>query len=57
MTSDAVQVLCEHLGHIVQLLEVVSTVGDEGWESERSEVAHGSLVRGGVFDDLRAKIG
>ena len=55
--DDAVQIVGDHLGYIVQLLEVVSTIGDEGWESKRRKVAHGSFVRGGVLDDLSAKIG
>jgi len=55
--DDAVQIEGDHLGHIVQLLEVVSTVCDEGWESKRRQVAHGGFIRGGVLDDLGAKIG
>src|SRR5258706_12091253 len=32
--DDAIQVECDDLGHIVEPLEVVLTIPDEGWERE-----------------------
>ena len=53
--DDAVQVVGD-LGNIVQRLEVVLAIDDEGRESKRGEIAHGGLVRCGIFDNLRAGI-
>ena len=54
--DDTVQVVGDDLGDIVQLLEVVLAVDDEGREGERGEIAHGGLVRCGIFNDLRAEV-
>ena len=53
--DDVVQVVGD-LGNIVQRLEVVLAIDDEGRESKRGEIAHGGLVRCGIFDNLRAEI-
>jgi hypothetical protein len=55
--DDAVQVECDNLSNIVQLLEVVLAVRDKGRERDGCEVANRSLIRGGVLDDLCAQIG
>jgi hypothetical protein len=54
--DDTVKVVGNDFCDIVQLLEIVFSVADECRESEGSKVADGCLVRGRVFDDLRAKI-
>ena len=53
--DDVVQVVGD-LGNIVQRLEVVLAIDDEGREGKRGEIAHGGLVRCGIFDNLRAEI-
>ena len=55
--DDAVKVKCDNLGNIVQLLEVVLPMGDEGRERDGREVANRSLIWRGVLNDLRAQIG
>ena len=55
--DDAVQVECNDLSDIVQLLEVVLAVGNKRRECDRREVADRGLIRGGVFDDFRAQVG
>ena len=55
--DDAVQVECDDLGNIVQLLEVVLAVGDKGRECDGREVTDRGLIWGGVLNDLRAQIG
>ena len=54
--DDAVEVARNYLGDIVELLEVVLTVVDEGRDGERSEIAYSSFVRGRIFDDLSAQV-
>ena len=54
--DDAVQIIGDDLGDIVQFLEVVLAVDDEGWESKRGKIAHGSLVRGGIFNNFCAEV-
>jgi len=55
--DDAIQVECDDLGNIVQLLEVVLAVGDKGRERDGREVTNRGLIRGGVLNDFRAQIG
>ena len=54
--DDAVQVEGDDLCDIVQLLEVVDTVLDEGRERDRSEIADGSLLRRRVLDNLSTEV-
>jgi len=54
--DDAIQVVCDNLSNVVQLLEVVLAVGDKGRERDGREVADRRLIWGGVLDDFRAQI-
>ena len=54
--DDTVQIECDDLSDVVQLLEVVLPVGDKGRKSNGCEVANRSLIRGGVLNDLRAQV-
>src|SRR6267154_5164170 len=55
--DNAIQIECNNLGDIMQLLKVVPFASDEGGESDRGKVAHSSLICGGVFHYFCAEIG
>ena len=55
--DDTIQVVCNNLSNVVQLLEVVLAVGDKSRERDRREVADRCLIWGGILDDFRAQIG
>ena len=54
--DDAVKVERDHLGDVVEPLEVVLASLDKGRKSNGSQVANSRLVWSGVFDDLRAEV-
>jgi hypothetical protein len=54
--DDAVQVECDNLSNVVQLLEVVLAMGDKGRERDGREVADRRLIWGRVLDDSVHKL-
>lgn len=55
--DDLVEIVRNNLGDVVQLLEVVHAVLNEGGQRERGKVAHGGLFGRRVFDDFGTEIG
>lgn len=55
--DDAVEVARDDFGDVVQLLEVVDAIVDEGRECEGCEVADSGLVGGGILRDLGTEVG
>ena len=55
--DDAIEVKCDNLCDIMQLLEVVHAIADESGQREGGQVANGGLVGRGVLNDLRAQVG
>jgi hypothetical protein len=52
-----IEVVGNDFGYIMELVEVVLAIGDEGGESKRGEVANGSFIGGRVFNDFGAEVG
>lgn len=54
--DDAVEVDSDDLGDIVELLEVVGTVLDEGWKGDGSQVTNSGLLWRRVLDDFGTQV-
>lgn len=55
--NDAVEVLGDNFSDVVQFLEIVDAVADEGGESDGGQITDGDLVGGRVLDDFSAEVG
>src|SRR6185312_14440164 len=56
MIDDLVEVLCDLVGYLVQLLVIEGAVSDKTRQGERGQVANGHLIRRGILDDLGTEI-
>lgn len=54
--DDAVEIVCNNLCNVMQLLEIILAVRDESREGKRSKIANSSLARGRIFDNLGAQV-
>ena len=54
--NDAVEVVRHDFRDVVEFLEIVDAINDEGGESKKGKVADGCFVWGRVFYDCGAKI-
>jgi hypothetical protein len=55
--DDAIKVACDDLGDVVEFLEVVGAVLDEGREGDGGKIADSDFIRCRVLDDLSAEVG
>jgi len=52
-----VEVVGNNFGYVMEPIEVVLAIGDEGGESKGGEVANSSFIGGRVFNDFSAEVG
>eukprot|EP00438_Fugacium_kawagutii_P034554 Skav201792 [mRNA] locus=scaffold645:38737:39012:- [translate_table: standard] len=55
--DDLVQILCDHLGDLIEFLEVKNITLHKGGQGNGCKVADCHLILGGVLNDLRAQVG